>query len=148
MSALNSFFSRPGAPAGVTGALVVLQLLLWRALTSATPSSVSFAGRELDLACSFKQRFGVPCPNCGMTRSVLLSLHGDLARAFALNPAGPLLVVGTVLFAAAMFALMFLQLRGERVWPERIRRGVKRGGVAWAVAFFAVLLAHWVREIY
>ena len=147
MNRVSKFFSRPGVPAGVTGALAALQLLLWRALTSATPSSVSFAGRELDVACSFKQRFGVPCPNCGMTRSVVLSLHGELTQAFAVNPAGPLLVLGTVLFAAAMLALAYWQLRGERVRPERIRRGVKYGAVAWGVAFFAVLLAHWVAEI-
>ncbi|HEV2761912.1 MAG TPA: DUF2752 domain-containing protein [Pyrinomonadaceae bacterium] len=147
MSALTKFFSRPGAPAGVTGALVALQLLLWRTLTEATATSVSFAGRELDVACSFRQRFGVPCPNCGMTRSVLLSLHGDVAQAFAVNPAGPVLVFGAVLFAAAMFALMILQQRGERVRPARVRRGVRVGAVAWGVTFFAVLLTHWVGEI-
>lgn len=148
MSTLSRFFSRPGVPAGVTGALVLLQLALWRALTTATTTSVSFAGRELGLACSFKQRFGIPCPNCGMTRGVLLSLHGELAQAFALNPAAPLLVFGVVLFAAAMLALMFLQLSGGRVWPARLRRGVKLGAVAWGVAFFAVLLAHWAGEIF
>src|SRR5918997_1665966 len=98
MKTLAKIFSRPGATAGTTGALVALQLVLWRAVASATDASVTIAGQELNWACSFKQQFGVPCPNCGMTRSVLLTLHGHFGEALALNPAGVLLVLGVVLF--------------------------------------------------
>lgn len=147
MNALTKFFSRPGAAAGATGALVALQLAAWRALSEADASSVSFAGRELDMACSFREHFGVPCPNCGMTRSVLMSLHGDVSGAFSLNPTGPLLVLGTVLFAAAMFLLMYLQRRRSPSEVERVRRAVKLGAVAYGVSVFAVMLAHWFRQM-
>src|SRR2546421_3781363 len=109
LRSLSKLLSRPGASAGVTGACVLLQLVALRALASATETYVTFAGRELHMECSFRQHFGVPCPNCGMTRSVLLTLQGELGRAARVNFAGPFLVVGVVLFALAMFFLMFYQ---------------------------------------
>ncbi|MFZ6012620.1 MAG: DUF2752 domain-containing protein [Bacteroidota bacterium] len=38
--------------------------------------------------CMFKNISGLPCPSCGITRSVLLILHGDVAEAMLMNPLG------------------------------------------------------------
>lgn len=140
--------SRPGAAAGAVGLVILAQLALAAALGRATTEAVWFAGQELDTACSFRQRFGVPCPNCGMTRSVLLSLHGDLASALAVNPAGPLLVLGAILFAAAMFFLMAYQRWRPAAAVERARRSILFGSLAYAGLFLAVLVGHWVRAIF
>ena len=47
--------------------------------------------------CLFKAATGVPCPSCGVTRSVAALLHTDFKDALALNPLGflilPLLVI-------------------------------------------------------
>ncbi len=40
--------------------------------------------------------FGVMCPMCGATRSVYLTLHGQLGNAVRYNPAGPVLVAAAV----------------------------------------------------
>jgi hypothetical protein len=48
------------------------------------------------LPCPLRTLTGIPCPLCGTTTSVEATLHGDLAAAFAANPAGPLLVVAAV----------------------------------------------------
>jgi len=45
------------------------------------------------LPCPLRTLSGVPCPLCGMTTSVEATLHGDLPRAFAANPAGLLAVL-------------------------------------------------------
>lgn len=148
MSALARVLNARGAPAGLVGAFVALQLALARALGSATADSVTFAGRGLDVACSFKQQFGVACPNCGMTRSVLLSLHGDVGQALALNPAGPVLVLGLALFAAAMLVLMFCQQTRDERRAARVQRHVTRGTLAWGLVFVAVLLGHWLKEAF
>lgn len=144
---LTKIINARGAPAGLVGAFVALQLALVRALGSATAESVSFAGRGLDMACAFRQKVGVPCPNCGMTRSVVLTLHGDLGAALALNPAGPLLVFGLALFSAAMLLLMLCQQRRDAGAVARVQRRLTWGTLAYGLLFVAVLLGHWVKEI-
>ena len=36
--------------------------------------------------CLFKNLFGVPCPGCGMGRAFLFIGHGEIYKAFHLNP--------------------------------------------------------------
>jgi hypothetical protein len=67
----------------------------------ATPESVHMLGWHVDLGCGMRQAFGIPCPGCGMTRSVLLTLHGDVGAALAVNPVGPVFVAGLLLLASA-----------------------------------------------
>jgi Protein of unknown function (DUF2752) len=144
---LTRIVNARGAAAGLVGAFVALQLALARALGSATPDSVTFAGRGLDMACSFKQRTGVPCPNCGMTRSVLLALQGDVGASLALNPAGTLLVFGLALFSAAMLLLMFFQQTRGAESAARAQRRITWAAAAYGVLFVAVLVGHWLKEV-
>ena len=44
-------------------------------------------------ACQFMQRFGRPCPSCGMTTSFALLMHGDLVASLRANFAGTMLAV-------------------------------------------------------
>ena len=39
--------------------------------------------------CTFAELFHIPCPGCGMTRSVLALLHFDFRGVFRYNPFGP-----------------------------------------------------------
>jgi hypothetical protein len=48
--------------------------------------------------CVLKNTFGLPCPSCGTTRSVLHLLHGDLSSAVLLNPLGIVAFMGMVVF--------------------------------------------------
>lgn len=139
--------SRPGAAAGAVGALMALQVVLLGVLGSATTESVTFAGRELHWGCSFREWFGIPCPNCGMTRSVLLSLHGQLSEAASLNPAGPLLVLGLLLFSAAMFFLMAYERRHAGAALGRVRSAITRGSLAYGALLLAVWMGQWVHAI-
>lgn len=50
------------------------------------------------LPCPLRSLTGIPCPLCGMTRSVTATVHGRLAEALAMNPAG----VAAVLLAIAL----------------------------------------------
>ena len=38
------------------------------------------------LACPFKQTFGIDCPGCGLQRSVLALLRGDIGASFQFYP--------------------------------------------------------------
>lgn len=39
-----------------------------------------------DIGCVWRHFFGVECPGCGMTRSLLSLLRGDIRAAFAFHP--------------------------------------------------------------
>lgn len=38
--------------------------------------------------CLFRKFTGLLCPGCGMTRAAYATLHGDIGRAFRMNPVG------------------------------------------------------------
>lgn len=50
--------------------------------------------------CGMKLSTGLPCPGCGMTRSVQHSFRGDLILAWQYHPFGPLFVAATAMVGA------------------------------------------------
>jgi hypothetical protein len=131
---------------GLTGALLLLQLAVVRALASVKDGRVLLAGREFGWECAFKQLFDFPCPTCGLTRSVLYTLHGQFGEAWRLNPAGLLLVSGLVLLA---LALIFLSLQRRRLTPAgsgALHRRIRIATKVYAHLLVALLFAHWLIE--
>jgi hypothetical protein len=55
-------------------------------------------------ACSFKQRYGLPCPTCGMTHAVLAFAQGQVIRSFYIQPAAAFFCL--VAIATAFFAFL------------------------------------------
>lgn len=90
--------------------------------------------------CGFKQRYGLPCPTCGMTTSVLAFVRGRIFQAFYIQPAAALfccvLVAAAFLaFLTAVFGLYFGCLR-------RFLREVRtRDVILWLIIIVA---AGWV----
>ncbi len=81
------------------GALVLALSLL--------PVPAGLQGRSI---CTFRNLFDLPCPGCGVTRSLRATAHGDLTSAFNLNPFGPLF------FGAAV--LLLLSPLWQRLHPD------------------------------
>lgn len=133
--------------AGLTGAALVAAGVVTRALATATPQAVFFNGQELAWACSIRQTFGIPCPACGLTRSVLLTLHGHLGAAFEVNPGGPLVVLGLALVAALMFALAVPRAPLDARTSDGLIRRLVLGASAYGGLTGVVLLVHWVRAL-
>jgi len=52
--------------------------------------------RKVIFVCRFKELTGIPCPSCGMTRSLNCLWHFDLINAFAMNPFIFLFLLGFV----------------------------------------------------
>ena len=53
-------------------------------------------------SCGFKVRFGLPCPTCGMTTSVLTFARGDILHSFYIQPAAAMMccmLIGIGIFA-------------------------------------------------
>jgi hypothetical protein len=145
---LRAESDRSRLAAGVTGGVLLAQLVVLRLVSTANEQFVTLAGRELHWGCAFRDAFGVPCPNCGMTRSVVFSLHGDLARAFEMNPAGPLLVAGGLVLGALLVASAFRRPRvAARAPAANFMRRVVVGTAAYGGLVFVVLMANWLRLI-
>ena len=128
---------------GSAGVALLASLALARVFASANSAAVYVVGGELPVVCVSRLLLGVSCPGCGMTRSVLMTLGGDLRGALAANVGGPLLVLAVALFGAQ---LLVNALRGRGAVPGRGRR--RRPLVRWASAYAAVvgvvMIAQWV----
>ena len=136
--------SRPGLPAFAIAFVTFADLAAARALLRADEARVYFVGRAINLHCAFRDATGLPCPTCGLSRSVVMSLHGEFARAWGLAPAGPVAVIGVALFAAAMLVLAMLQARGERSLAAGARFWIRRTALAYSAALTAVWACGWL----
>ncbi len=90
--------------------------------------------------CGFKQRYGLPCPGCGITTSAVTFAQGRILDAFYIQPAGALLCCLLALsaflaFVVAVFGVYFCFL-------ERFFLKVKLKYVILAVV--VVIAAGWV----
>jgi hypothetical protein len=68
------------------------------------PPAWASAGPPL---CPFRLLTGLPCPGCGLTRSLVSLLHGDLSAAVLFHPLGPIA-------ASILLALVIIEVR--RTW--------------------------------
>lgn len=57
--------------------------------------------------CGFKQKYGLPCPTCGMTTATLAFSQGRILEAFYIQPACTLLCCMLVLIAVTAFLTAF-----------------------------------------
>lgn len=89
---------------------VRLRELRYAGLAMLVPASVSpLLPQGLGFPCALRALTGVPCPFCGLTRSVTATARLDLAAAFDLNPAGIAIV------AAALALLLTWRVQRVRV---------------------------------
>jgi Protein of unknown function (DUF2752) len=69
--------------------------------------------RELPAVCVHATATGMPCPSCGITRSLITGLHTDFERSHRFHPAG--LVILLMLLIQCAMRLAFLRQRFR--WP-------------------------------
>ncbi len=65
--------------------------------------------------CWLKASTGIPCPGCGLTRSLSTIMRGDLSAAVLLHPFGPLLLP------------TFAGIAYVGLSPQRLRRAIACG---------------------
>jgi len=82
---------------------------------------------EPPLVCPLRALTGIPCPFCGMTRSVVAALHLDLPASLSFNPAG-------IVFIALVVAVLVKPALLTRIRPP-----------VWAVV--AVMAVMWLWNI-
>jgi hypothetical protein len=144
---MRRFVSRPGFAAIVLGALIVAHLAVAGLLFTADRDFVYFGSKPLPAMCSFRKTFGIPCPTCGITRGVVLSLHGKLTDAMATNAAAPVLVGAALSLGLCVLGMGVLQSAERRKAAERLADWTRRIGVTAAGTWFFVLVCNWIVEL-
>lgn len=76
---------------GVAGLLVCARL---------APLPVNGCVAGMPSLCPFHALTGLPCPGCGMTRSVICLMHGHLHDAVYFHPLGPVAAIALIAWAA------------------------------------------------
>ena len=106
----------PVAPHLVILAACVSILVLAMLLTPApdTETSLRIGGIAIPNLCVMKQASGVPCPGCGLTRSVVAAANADWAASTSHHRIGILVLVYLLLQSLTRFAWLSLpSLREE-----------------------------------
>ncbi|HEX4335063.1 MAG TPA: DUF2752 domain-containing protein [Polyangiaceae bacterium] len=115
-----------------TAAALVGELVLLRLLLTADGERAYLLGHPIGLVCGIHARTGIPCPMCGVTRAVALTLHGDLGRALRLFPVAPVACLGIVLFALALGWAFVVARRGDAVRSGAYERRLRVASLAYA----------------
>ena len=84
--------------------------------------------------CPFKMFTGLPCPGCGLTRSVVALLHGDPSASVFFHPLGvPLVIAAVVIGAVDAWA-----------WWQSRQPGAKPAPAYWLLERLVRTPAPWV----
>ena len=83
--------------------------------------------------CGFKTITGLPCPTCGVTRTVIALSRGDLAHGLFMNPLAALACGAGLLYL--IYAALVLALRLPRLRPTVTAIGARRLRIATVTAF-------------
>lgn len=121
------------------GALAVAVLL--PPVAPGDPGGLAVAGHRLPELCSLKRTTGVPCPGCGLTRSWVSAVHGDLGGSLAHHPLGWMVLLYALAQGARHGAWLALPRRRGAV--ERIGGRLDRG----VIVVGALLLLAWIPRL-
>ena len=93
--------------------------------------------------CGFEQRHNLPCPFCGMTRSVGMFVTGNINGSFRMQPAAAIMCI------AVTFILVYSLARALGCQLNAIRNMAKRiNFMVAAAAIILILLMGWAVSIY
>lgn len=135
---------RPGTPSAVVAMLMLAQIAAAGILLRASTDRVWFLGHPVGGVCLFRSLTGLPCPTCGMTRSIVLALNGQLGAALRLNLAGPVWVLALATLAAALLWLAWRERGSGSEQTAVARRRVRLLAIAQGAVFGLALATNWI----
>jgi len=130
----------------VVGATILVDAALGRVLLTADLERVYFLGKPIAAACAFHQATGLPCPTCGLSRSTVLALHGNLGAAWHLMPAGPVLVLGALGIAVALLGYAAVAPGRRPASRAAAQMWITRAGLAYGAAAVVMWLGGWTAQ--
>ena len=142
------FFSRASSRQRLTAVIVLLVLVGFFGFFALAGHYNIDLGRWLDY-CGFKQKYGLPCPTCGMTTATLAFSRGKISEAFYIQPACTflcclLVIIAFLAFVTAVFGKHFSFI--ERFFNEVKVRYIILALIIIIAAGWAVTLARALAE--
>ena len=118
--------------------IVCVGIFLAAALLTPSKGDLRIGPLTLPSICMLRNTTGVPCPGCGLTRSIVAAVHGDWKGSFAYHRLGPLVV-----------GFLILQLLYRLSWMglPAFRTQINQVGTLfdWAlIPLMALLLINWI----
>ena len=94
----------------IAGAVLAAGFLVFTVLWLAADGRINL-GFWLN-PCGFRQKYGLPCPTCGITTSAILFVQGKIFQSFYTQPAGAVLcsimaISAFLAFITAVFGVYF-----------------------------------------
>lgn len=104
-------------------------------LSPANPgtSHLSLSGLSLPDLCVFRGITGIPCPGCGLTRSIVSAIHGDIEMSLSHHRLG-LLTLAYIFFQLS-FSLGFLCIPKWRPHILHYKKLLNRALIPLAILF-------------
>jgi hypothetical protein len=103
----TKFFARASSRQRLTATIICLAVVVFFGFFALAGHYNIDLGRWLGY-CGFKQKYGLPCPTCGMTTATLAFSKGKIFQAFYAQPACALLCCLLILIAlAALITAVF-----------------------------------------
>jgi hypothetical protein len=118
-----------------------------RCLFQADEAQSWFLGHTFGSACWVRIHFGIPCPNCGMTRSLILAAHGEFARSLRLAPGGAAMVLATLATSLMLAALGAGMLWGRPSAIRKLQAALRVTVLACAGLSASVWLGGWAVQV-
>ena len=126
--------------------LIVCSAILGGALIGQVPplgdSRVRVGGTAIPNICMFRAYTGLPCPGCGLTRSLIASAHGKIGLSFSFHRLGFI----TLIYILLQFVLNlgYIIIPKRRTPLSRYLKILHRGIIVLA----AIFLLNWILTLF
>lgn len=121
--------------------LIITGSLILTPADSGTPY-VRLGSLPIPNVCTFKNLTGLPCPGCGLARSIIAAAHGDLSMSFTYHRLGFLTLA--YVFLQFVYSLGMLVIPKRSINLVRFGKYLNKGiivlgilfGLNWILTFF------------
>jgi hypothetical protein len=95
----------------------------------------------LPSVCTFRQMTGVPCPGCGLTRSIVAAVHGDWSASYSYHRLGLVFVLYLAMQTA--YRLTWLAVEPFRAAVGRLGRIIDLA----LIPLMVLLFLNWISTL-
>jgi len=96
--------------------------------------------------CLIKKMTGFPCPSCGVTRSIILLLQGEMCASLMMNPLGVAVWLMMVMMAVWLLSDLILGKRTFNTYFSKIEK--RLNNKYFLIPFFTLIMLNWAWNIY
>jgi hypothetical protein len=106
---------------------------------------LNIVNSELSAICIVRKVSGIPCPSCGVTRSITSLLNGNWLESININPLGPVMLFFMTILPAWVLLDLYRSSNSLNRAYERMEILLRKKG--FYIPFIILLLTNWVWNI-